>query len=147
GEVLDLADLDAAVEELGAGGVDVGDDHLEAGHRPGLGVGQARAPGGGAGGRESDEAEVVADMVVVVGVEADLLGVEALGPVHVGDGDRDQLELPVHGHVLPYGERYAHAQDQLPAGAAGHPAAGRDRQDNTPPPGGGGGRGDRVGED
>src|SRR4029434_7610880 len=53
---------------------------------------------GRAGRGELDEAEVVADMVVVVGVEADLLGVEALGPVHVGDGDRDQLELPVHDH-------------------------------------------------
>ena len=39
--------------------------------------------------------------VVVVGVEADLLGVERLGAVDVGDGDRDQLELPVHA-VLPF---------------------------------------------
>ena len=103
GEVLDLAGLDAAVEELGAGGVDVGDDQLETGHRAGLGVREAGAQGdraGRAGRGELDKAEVVADLVVVVGVEADLLGVEPLGPVHVADGDRDQLELPVHGRPL-----------------------------------------------
>jgi hypothetical protein len=35
--------------------------------------------------------------VVVVGVEADLLGVERLGAVDVRHGYRDELELPVHG--------------------------------------------------
>src|SRR4029453_14716917 len=103
GEVLDLAGLDAAVEELGAGGVDVGDAQLETGHRAGLGVREAGAQGdraGRAGRGELDKAEVVADLVVVVGVEADLLGVEPLGPVHVADGDRDQLELQIgRAHV------------------------------------------------
>ena len=49
------------------------------------------------GRRELHEADLVADPVVVVGVEAGLLGVERLRAVDVRDGDRHQLELPVHG--------------------------------------------------
>ena len=39
----------------------------------------------------------VADAVVMIGVEAELLDVEGLGPVHIGHGDGDELELEVHG--------------------------------------------------
>ena len=35
--------------------------------------------------------------VAVVDVEADLVRVKTLRPVHVGDGNWDQLELPFHG--------------------------------------------------
>src|SRR5215218_3217121 len=100
GKVLDLADLDPAVGEVGVGGLDVVDHHLQAGDRAGRGVGDAdpeRDRAGRAGRGQLDEAELVADLVVVVGVEADLLGVEALGAVDVADGDRHQLELEVHG--------------------------------------------------
>ena len=45
---------------------------------------------------ELDEAELVRDPMVVVGVEPDLADVEVLGTVDVGDRDRDELELPVH---------------------------------------------------
>jgi hypothetical protein len=49
------------------------------------------------------EANLVADPVVVVDVEADLLGVEGLRTVHVRDGDRDELESPVH-EPLSFGD-------------------------------------------
>ena len=49
-----------------------------------------------AGRRELHEAQVLVDLVVVVGVEAGLVDVERLGAVDVGDGHRDQLELEVH---------------------------------------------------
>jgi hypothetical protein len=32
----------------------------------------------------------------MVHVEAELFGVEGLGPVHVGDRDHDDFECPVH---------------------------------------------------
>jgi hypothetical protein len=32
----------------------------------------------------------------MIGVEADLIGIESLGPVDIGDRDRDQFELEVH---------------------------------------------------
>src|SRR5918996_5059142 len=77
-ELLDLADLGAALDELGTRSLDVGDHHLHALHRAGLGIDQtlaqrdrARRPRR----RQLDEANLVADAVVVVGVEADLLGV------------------------------------------------------------------------
>src|SRR6266536_4357314 len=37
------------------------------------------------------------DLVVVVRIEADLVGVEGLRAVHVRDGNPHQLEFPVHG--------------------------------------------------
>jgi hypothetical protein len=37
-----------------------------------------------------------ADLGVVVDLEAELLGVEGFGAVHVGDGDHHHLERPVH---------------------------------------------------
>src|SRR4029450_2145997 len=97
GKVLDLADVDAAVHQLGAGGVDVGDDHLEAADRARRGVGDPGAQGdraGRTGRRQLDEAELRADAVVVVGVEADLLGVEALGAADVADGGRERRLAP-----------------------------------------------------
>jgi hypothetical protein len=59
----------------GAGGVGVGDDELQALHRPGLGLhdpGADRDRARRARRRELHEAHLVADPVVVVGVEADL---------------------------------------------------------------------------
>ena len=98
GEVLDVADLDAAGEELLAGPVDVADDQLQAlerarRHLVGAAGQRDRAVGTGRG--ELDEAEVLGYLVVVFGDEARLLDVEGLGAVDVGDGDLDQLQAPV----------------------------------------------------
>jgi hypothetical protein len=49
------------------------------------------------GGVNLDEANLVADLVVMVRVEAGLLGVEGLRAVHVRHGDLHQFESPVHG--------------------------------------------------
>ena len=78
-------------------------DELQALDRAGLGLGDARADrdrAGRAGRRELHEAQVLVDLVVVVGVEAGLVDVERLRAVDVGDGHRDQLELEVHGRRL-----------------------------------------------
>lgn len=77
--------------------LDVVDHHLHALQRTRRVVRDARAQADRAGrslGRELDEAEVVADVVVVVGVEADLL-VERLGAVDVRHGNGHEFELPV----------------------------------------------------
>jgi hypothetical protein len=60
---------------------------------PGVQVDRAGRPGWG----ELDEAHCLADPGVEVDDEADLLGVEALRPVHVRDGNRHHFESPVHG--------------------------------------------------
>ena len=101
-----LAGLDPALEQLGADGVGVGHDHHQVVQGPGRHLGQTlaerdRAAGPGRG--HLDEAEVLADRVVVVGVEPDRQ-VELLGPVDVGDRDRHQLESHLHDRSLgpPY---------------------------------------------
>ena len=97
--VLDLADGDAPLGQLGAGGLDVGDDELQALHRPRRRLDHPGGDGDRAGrpGRgQLHDVDVVADPGVVVDGEAHLLAVEALGPIHVGDGNDHQLELPVH---------------------------------------------------
>jgi hypothetical protein len=45
---------------------------------------------------ELDNPEVVGELRVGVDLEADLLGVELLRPLHVGDGNDDHLERHVH---------------------------------------------------
>ena len=52
------------------------------------------------GGVSWTKRRLVADGVIVVGVEAHLLDVEGLGAVDVGDRDGDELELQIHG-ALP----------------------------------------------
>src|SRR5918997_583333 len=55
------------------------------------------------------ETPLIASTIVGVGIdvkvhiEADLLGVEGHRAVHVGDGKRDQLELPIH--IAPFSFR------------------------------------------
>jgi hypothetical protein len=59
------------------------------------------------------DVDVVVDPGVVVDGEAHLLAVETLGPLHVGDGNDHQLELPVHAHP-PRGPPLAvHAGDRI----------------------------------
>jgi len=104
-EVLDLADVQAPLGEVRTRGLDVGNDELHALHRARLGVRESlpdRDRAVRAGRRELHEANLVADRVVVVGVEADLL-VERLRAIHVGHGDRNELELVVHVKRRPLG--------------------------------------------
>jgi len=61
-------------------------------------LGQARRLVAAAGGAP-DERRRVAGAYVDVGDESRLLDVEHLRAIDVGDGDRHQLELPVHGGV------------------------------------------------
>ena len=98
-EVLDRADLHTPLEQLRPRGVDVGDDQLDPLHRPRGRRGETGPDGdraGRAGRRQLHDPHVVADAGVVVDDEADLLAVEALGPVHVRHRDHHQLELPIH---------------------------------------------------
>ena len=53
---------------------------------------------------ELDEAQLLVDLLVVVGVEADLIDVERLGAVDVGHRDEDQFDLPVHVHTANLGQ-------------------------------------------
>jgi MFS transporter, MHS family, shikimate and dehydroshikimate transport protein len=58
--------------------------------------GPYRYRAGRPGRRQLNEANLVADPVVVVRVEAGLVGVEGLRPVHVRYGYRHQFDLPIH---------------------------------------------------
>ena len=101
--LLDLGHLDAAPDELGAHRVGVGDDQLQVVEAAGHDLRQPLADGDRAGrpGRsELHEPDLVAHRVVVVGVEADPLDVELLGPVDIGHGHRHQLELHVHASTV-----------------------------------------------
>ena len=100
---VDVADVHAVVLELPVRGLDVADHQLQAGGGAGRGVVEAladrdRAPG--ARRRQLDEPDAVRGAFVVVGVEAHLVDVEILGPVHIGDGDKHEFKFPVHGHRL-----------------------------------------------
>src|SRR4051812_40438592 len=107
-EVLHLADRDAARLQLVAGRVGVFDHQLQPLQRARLGRGDARADRNrarGTGRRQLHEPQVLADDVVVVGVEADLVDVEGFGAIDVRDRDGDQLELVVHARLPFRGER------------------------------------------
>jgi len=89
-------------EHADPGGVDVGDDQVEALDRAGRGLDDPDPDAdraGGAGRGQLDDPERLAEALVEVGVEADLVDIEGLGPVDVGHRDRDQLELHLHGGV------------------------------------------------
>src|SRR5215208_1792710 len=103
GQVLHLARLDAALEQLGAGGVDVRHDHLDVLERARRHLCEALADRDRARRsrrRQLNETNLVADGVVVVRVESDLLCVERLRPVDVADGPGDQFELPIHALII-----------------------------------------------
>src|SRR5262245_8128288 len=101
--VADVADLDAAADELVPGGLDVGDDEVEPLRRARLG---ARDPdperdrARRARRRELDDPELVAGLVVDVEPEPGLLLVEPLGAVDVRHGNEHELELVVHVSLL-----------------------------------------------
>src|SRR5690606_36659851 len=104
--VEDLADGYAALQEFGAGRLDVGDDQVEALEGSGLGGGQSLAEHDrrlGARGREVHGAPSLDGGLVHVEAEARPL-VEGLGTVDVGDGQDDEFQLQVHGVVHPLRE-------------------------------------------
>ncbi len=52
------------------------------------------------GGVELYESQGVIDLLIVVGVEADLVHVEGFGAVHIGDRYWDEFDLPIHPRSL-----------------------------------------------
>src|SRR5918999_6321643 len=103
-ELLDVPDLDPALDQFGPCGVDVRDNQLKALHgarlhlaEPGPQGDRARRPRRG----ELDEADPAADRRVLVQVEAGLLGVEGDGAIDVRDGDLHQFQPPVHDERHP----------------------------------------------
>src|SRR5271167_1902104 len=96
-----FADRDAVTEQLGAGGLDVGDDQVQALCGAGRGRGDVLAEDDrtrGARRRELDHAEVVTGGEI--GVEPPPEPpVELLCAVDIRDGDDDDLELHVDSRV------------------------------------------------
>jgi hypothetical protein len=87
-------------DQLGPGGLDVGDDEHQVLQDPRRHVEHPAAQvdrAAGSGRRQLDEAPPSAKLCVEVHDETELLGLEALRAVHFGDRDRDHFELPVHG--------------------------------------------------
>ena len=92
----DVTYLDAATDELGMGGLDVGDDQAASG-RAGSGGREPQAErdrGPGAGGRELHDPEAVHRGDVIIEPPTQVI-VELLGPVNVGHGNDLHLELHV----------------------------------------------------
>src|SRR4029077_21033509 len=108
GVVERFADLDAKTEQLFAGGLDVGDDQVQALGRTGRCRGNVltednRAPG--ARRRELDHAVVFT--AIEVRVEAPPKPrVELLRAVNIRDRDDDYLELHVHFHGIRAAGRF-----------------------------------------
>ena len=89
-------------------GVNVRDHELQALNGARLHVAEPGADGDRAarpGRRQLHEADLVVDLVVVIGVEAGLLGVEGLRAIHVRDGNLHQFESPVHDGRQPIASR------------------------------------------
>jgi hypothetical protein len=102
---VNVAGLDAMSEELLASGLHVGDHDLD----PFLGarrhVGDAGAHDDGArrpGRGELHKPQRLVHLVVVIGVETDLIHIEGSRAVNIGHRYRYQFDLPVHaGHAIP----------------------------------------------
>src|SRR5881396_3507480 len=90
-----FADLDATTKQIGAGGLEVGNDQVQALRGAGRRGGDVLAENDRAAGarrRELEHSEVV--LVSVVGVEPPSeLRVELLRAIDVGDGEDDDLKL------------------------------------------------------
>ena len=98
GQVLHWTGLDAARDQVRIDRVGVVDHDLQPLDRAGRRVSQTEAERdrrGRAGRRQLDEPDLIADRDVVVGDETDLVDVERLGRVDVGDGEDHQLEPDV----------------------------------------------------
>ena len=101
----DLADLDAAAQQIGTRSLDVRDDEVHVLGRSGRG-GRHLCPeldrAGGPGRRELDDPEAVVEREVGIEPPAETR-VELLRAIDVGDRDDDDLELQVtnrHEHIL-----------------------------------------------
>jgi hypothetical protein len=84
---------------MGAGGVYVLDDQEQAIYGAGFHIHGLDSKVDGAcrtGRSKLHEANLVADPMVYVHTEADLLDVERLRAVHIGDGDSHHFYLPIH---------------------------------------------------
>ena len=104
GEVVHLPHVHTVPGELRARGLNVVDDEVHPTVRTGRAGGTNTLADGDRTRRSRrshlHNAEVVADFVVDVEVEADLLRIEVLGPIDVRHGQDDELELPIHDCVL-----------------------------------------------
>jgi hypothetical protein len=103
---IDLASRHATPDELLPGGRGILDDDLHALLRARRHVRDAGAQKYRAGRprrSELHEAQPFMDLLVVVGVEADLVDVEGLSPVDVGDGNGHKFDLPVHPRSVTVG--------------------------------------------
>ena len=99
---VDLAGLHATPDKRSPGGLDVVDDDLQASLRSRQHLGDAGAQHDGtgrAGWRELHKAKRVVDLVVMIGVEADLFHVEGFGAIDVGYRNGDEFELPIHDRI------------------------------------------------
>src|SRR5215218_9088604 len=104
-EELDITDIHAPLHQLGTCGAHVPDDQEYAIngawlHSDGARSQMYRARRSGRG--QLDEVDLIADPVVYVHVEPDLLRVEVSGAFHVRDRDRHDLYLPIHD-LSPFG--------------------------------------------
>src|ERR1700730_5069899 len=98
-QVLDVADRDPALGKLLVRDLDIRHDHLQTLDRPGLHLRQSRADVDRARRtrrRQLDEAQILVDLLIVIGVEADLVDIKRLGPVDGRYRHRHQFNLPVH---------------------------------------------------
>src|SRR5207237_7051678 len=97
--VLDLTHRNPALGELRVRLLDIRHHHLQALDRSGPHLRQSGADGNRtprARRRQLHEAQILIDLLVVIGVEADLVDVESLGAVDGRYRHGDQLDLPVH---------------------------------------------------
>src|SRR5579864_6033647 len=85
------------------GGMNVGDDHLEAADRPWLAIGDASADGDrtvGTRWRELHKADVSRGARVVVRMEPHPVGVKSLGTIDIRNRNNNELELPIHNATI-----------------------------------------------
>ena len=120
--VPDGRDRDAPAGEERVGGVDVRHAQLEALEGPRRHLRQSRSDRDRASRalrRHLDDPEVLVGRMVDVDREPHLVRVEGLGPVHVGHGDDDDLELELHVWLLGLWGTVI----RRPGGRAARPAA------------------------
>src|SRR5205814_6734274 len=96
----DLAHFDAPSGEVRTRGLDVAYDELKTLNGAWLHRSETRPErdrARGARRRELDESELLRDLVVVVGIEPDLVDVERLRAIDVRDRNLHELESILHG--------------------------------------------------
>jgi hypothetical protein len=116
-----LAWVDAVRDELIAGGVDIGDDQVQALRRAGRGRRHVRTELNGtprARRRELDDPEPVVKGKVGVEPPSEAL-VELLSPVDIGDGDDERLEFHVDAHDTRVMGDFGGAHGYLPGSCHG----------------------------